>query len=158
MAVSRRAMPVLQACIVIGCGPPASSRGPLTWRPQFRLPAARPAGDAEDLEWEDVDAPPCTASQQEQQEHWRERAAARQRYWSLSHGFQMGRKLAAWGEAGQEEVAAGEAAAAAAAEAEAEAEAGPQDGGSARKREIMGEPRLPGGGGLAQLVLVVWPC
>lgn len=31
-------------------------------------------------------------------EHWRERAARRQKYWSLSHGFQMGRKLAQWGE------------------------------------------------------------
>lgn len=31
------------------------------------------------------------------QEHWRVRARRRQRYWSLSHGFGKGRKLADWG-------------------------------------------------------------
>lgn len=54
--------------------------------------------------WEDVEqASPGHAPQQGQQQqaapqHWRQRAAQRQKYWSVSHGFQMGRKLAAWGE------------------------------------------------------------
>lgn len=39
----------------------------------------------------------------EQPQHWRARAAARQRYWSLSHGFQMGRKLTSWADQEQEE-------------------------------------------------------
>ncbi|KDD72361.1 hypothetical protein H632_c3455p0, partial [Helicosporidium sp. ATCC 50920] len=29
--------------------------------------------------------------------HWRERANRRQKFWSMSHGFQMGRKLGDWG-------------------------------------------------------------
>ena len=28
---------------------------------------------------------------------WRERMAQRQKFWSMSHGFQFGRKLADWG-------------------------------------------------------------
>lgn len=61
------------------------------------------------LGWEDIEeeAPldPGSAGRDdngsaggEGNEHWRERAARRQKYWSLSHGFQMGRKLAQWGE------------------------------------------------------------
>lgn len=30
--------------------------------------------------------------------HWRQRAADRQKFWSLSHGFKLGRSLAKWGE------------------------------------------------------------
>lgn len=62
-----------------------------------------------DLGWEDIEqASPSQAQQEGQQQqgapqHWRQRAAQRQKYWSLSHGFQMGRKLAAWGEGEPEE-------------------------------------------------------
>ncbi|KAL4452206.1 hypothetical protein ABPG75_007868 [Micractinium tetrahymenae] len=66
-------------------------------------------GSDEDLGWEDVEQDsPGRAEQQRQQQgaapqHWRQRAAQRQKYWSLSHGFQMGRKLATWGEGDAEE-------------------------------------------------------
>ena len=60
------------------------------------------------LEWEDIDDDDIGTATGDGgggdgdgdggDEHWRERAARRQKYWSLSHGFQMGRKLAQWGE------------------------------------------------------------
>ena len=40
---------------------------------------------------------PCLLFAELVKQHWRERAAQRQRYWSLSHGFQRGRALADWG-------------------------------------------------------------
>jgi 5'-3' exonuclease len=59
-------------------------------------------------EWEDVGAaggagagaggaggPPAGATAEEA-DHWRARAARRQRFWSMSHGFQLGRKLGDW--------------------------------------------------------------
>ena len=56
----------------------------------------------EELDWEDVDAPPSSADKQAADEqsaqHWRERMARRQRYWSMNHGFKLGRKLGDWGQ------------------------------------------------------------
>ncbi|GAB4814523.1 hypothetical protein N2152v2_001569 [Parachlorella kessleri] len=62
---------------------------------------------SDDLEWEDVGgetdgaaaAAPSEANDAAdlRKRHWRERAAQRQRFWSLSHGFQRGRALADWG-------------------------------------------------------------
>ena len=40
---------------------------------------------------------PAGAAKGKVPEHWRDRMHARQKYWSLSHGFQFGRKLADWG-------------------------------------------------------------
>lgn len=54
--------------------------------------------EAEEFEWEDVEEEKLTPQSQQQTQHWRERAAQRQKYWSLSHGFQMGRKLGEWGD------------------------------------------------------------
>eukprot|EP00887_Chlorella_sp_A99_P002071 scaffold21.g2071.t1 len=67
----------------------------------------------DDLMWEDVEveaaatggAPEPEPQQAAGQLHWRERAAQRQKYWSLSHGFKGGRKLAAWGQAEDGEAA-----------------------------------------------------
>ena len=100
------------------------------------------AADGEDgLEWEDVDAPGSGGSGGDKDaQHWRERAAARQRYWSLSHGFQMGRKLATWGE--QEAQGAGGGAGAAQQAQEQQEEAG--DGGGSARKALIGEAcRLP---------------
>lgn len=65
------------------------------------------------LDWEDVDVDTIGTAEidsadggdggDQAAEHWRERAARRQKYWSLSHGFRMGKKLAQWGEQGDEE-------------------------------------------------------
>lgn len=101
------------------------------------------------MDWEDVDAGAPGSQQAQQAQHWRERAAARQRYWSMSHGFQMGRKLAAWGEQGEqgqagEEAGGQEAAAVEAAAAAAVVAAAGAGGGLAatppRKKGLIGEP------------------
>lgn len=84
----------------------------------------QPAGDDEDVVWEDVGAGSNGAAgdhrssedhhgaQEEggggrgpQPQHWRERMAARQKFWSTSHGFRMGRKLGDWGEGAEPAVA-----------------------------------------------------
>lgn len=100
--------------------------------------------------WEDVDAPagaapPGSQPQQQEAEHWRARAAQRQRYWSLSHGFKLGSKLGDWSKADHDAADAAEAAEAAATaggradEGEAAAaEAADEGGGSARKRGLLG--------------------
>lgn len=109
--------------------------------------------------WEDVEAPQQQQAQaQAEPQHWRERAAARQRYWSLSHGFQMGRKLATWGEADAEgqdgaAVAAAEAATQAAEAAGAAGIAGIAGSDSARKRVLTGALCL-----LACLPAAPWAC
>ena len=81
----------------------------------------------------------AAASQQVQQaqqaQHWRERAAARQRYWSLSHGFQMGRKLATWGEQEEQGQADGQEAAAVTAGGEGLAPTPPR-----KTKGLAGEP------------------
>lgn len=69
----------------------------------------------ESMEWEDVDdviPPPDGAGGPSSQpngsqegagsQHWRERMARRHKYWSLSHGFQRGKKLGDWGKEGEE--------------------------------------------------------
>ncbi|KAK9830500.1 hypothetical protein WJX72_012105 [[Myrmecia] bisecta] len=67
----------------------------------FKSDASEP--EDEDVEWETIGDDGANAGDQKQQGgpwgqlHWRERAAQRQKYWSLSHGFQFGRKLADWG-------------------------------------------------------------
>ena len=59
-------------------------------------------GSEDDVEWEAVDDPtPVEAGghpkgQQAAPVHWRQRAAERQKFWSRTHGFQMGRKLGDW--------------------------------------------------------------
>jgi hypothetical protein len=78
----------------------------------------------------------------QQGQHWRERAAARQRYWSLSHGFQMGRKLAAWGEEdGQQQgaTAPGQPEQEGEQEGEEEPPAGGTDQSAHRKAQFRGE-------------------
>ncbi|KAL4441195.1 hypothetical protein ABPG77_011432 [Micractinium sp. CCAP 211/92] len=88
----------------------------------------------DDLGWEDVEQASPTHAQQEGQQqqgppqHWRQRAAQRQKYWSLSHGFQMGRKLAAWGEGEPEE-------------GPPEAEEGPEPGAGAAADGATPAPR-----------------
>ncbi len=97
-----------------------------------------------DLDWEDVDVGAEQLQQAEQPQHWRERAAARQRYWSLSHGFQMGRKLAAWGEQ-EEQGQAGEQAGGQEAPAAPAAAAGAGGGLAStppRKKGLIGESSL----------------
>ena len=67
----------------------------------------RTGGDEDDVEWEDVEEATTGAKDQEEEgegggreggadDHWRARAAVRQRFWSTSHGFAMGRKLGDW--------------------------------------------------------------
>lgn len=91
--------------------------------------------------WEDVEeaagAAPGGGQQQQQAEaeHWRARAARRQRYWSLSHGFKLGSKLGDWSKGDRE--AAAEPADGGGAE-EGGAEEGDEGGGSARKRGLLG--------------------
>ncbi|KAK9819017.1 hypothetical protein WJX74_004467 [Apatococcus lobatus] len=57
----------------------------------------------EEVEWENADEndggsqPSSRPSSAAKPLHWRERARQRQKYWSLSHGFQFGRKLGDWG-------------------------------------------------------------
>ena len=57
-----------------------------------------------DVEWEAVndDAAEWDAKAERGQSaaplHWRQRAAQRQKFWSRTHGFQMGRKLGDWSE------------------------------------------------------------
>eukprot|EP00803_Ostreobium_quekettii_P004915 evm.model.scf_615.3 EVM.evm.TU.scf_615.3 scf_615:20234-34220(+) len=76
---------------------------------EFELPVPAHSED-EGLEWEDVgaqqevDVPKASGDKdqlhrsQQPPSSWRERAAQRQKYWSLSHGFRFGRKLAQWGQ------------------------------------------------------------
>ncbi|KAK9861414.1 hypothetical protein WJX84_011927 [Apatococcus fuscideae] len=65
--------------------------------------------EEEDVEWETADGdeagsqPSSRPSSAAKPLHWRERAAQRQKYWSLSHGFQFGRKLGDWGKDDQNE-------------------------------------------------------
>eukprot|EP00983_Pelagomonas_calceolata_P106514 1159238-Pelagomonas_calceolata.AAC.12 len=69
-----------------------------------------PLDASEDVEWEDVEdelqrsrdqaedaaGGASTAGGLKAEDHWRARAAVRQRFWSTSHGFAMGRKLGDW--------------------------------------------------------------
>jgi len=70
---------------------------------------AGPAAEQEEVEWEDVQEPGNAKIGHDNQadtgggrdsldgnSHWRARAAVRQRFWSTSHGFAMGRKLGDW--------------------------------------------------------------
>lgn len=77
-----------------------------------RFPQAatsKPDGGAEEVEWEDVEevgpgsrpgeaggAGGAERAGPGGADHWRARAAVRQRFWSTSHGFAMGRKLGDW--------------------------------------------------------------
>ncbi|GLI68761.1 hypothetical protein VaNZ11_013252, partial [Volvox africanus] len=72
--------------------------------------ASSSAPNLDDVEWEDVEveaaAPSMAAATialtSGRPRDWRERMAVRQKLWSTSHGFRMGRKLADWGNADAE--------------------------------------------------------
>ena len=56
---------------------------------------------SDEVEWEAVEdegAAARAAAKAAAPVHWRQRAAERQRFWSRTHGFQMGRKLGDWSE------------------------------------------------------------
>uniref|UniRef100_A0A1D1ZZQ1 DNA repair protein UVH3 n=1 Tax=Auxenochlorella protothecoides TaxID=3075 RepID=A0A1D1ZZQ1_AUXPR len=102
---------------------PPSSGGPLPAQDPLVLTFGAsdldPATDAseEEVGWEDVEEEPSLPGMlaspggstepvpdvglREQRDlHWRERAARRQRFWSLAQGFRQGRALSDWGKAG----------------------------------------------------------
>ena len=61
--------------------------------------------DGGSVRWEDVEGEDAGEASQgndlldrDGREHWRVRAAKRQKFWSTSHGFQRGRSLARWAE------------------------------------------------------------
>ncbi|UPQ98789.1 XPG/Rad2 endonuclease [Chloropicon primus] len=60
--------------------------------------------ESDGVEWEPVEdasaavRPEVPRGQQAAPVHWRQRAAERQKFWSRTHGFQMGRKLGDWSE------------------------------------------------------------
>lgn len=50
----------------------------------------------ESLEEDETNGPSMEKPQVHVPSNWRERAATRQKFWSLAHGFKMGRKLSEW--------------------------------------------------------------
>ncbi|KAK9806600.1 hypothetical protein WJX73_007536 [Symbiochloris irregularis] len=96
--------------------PAGTSVDDLFKAPSAEAAAADSAGDDED--WEDVEGSELQLPQKGSSggsaglgkvpQDWRERMKQQQKYWSTSHGFQFGRKLADWGKKdGREQLPSG---------------------------------------------------